>query len=70
MRKIKELLLKAAIWQDTRGQDLIEYALLAGFLALAAAAVIPQVGASVGSLFNAIQEQLTTAGSSAGSQGS
>ncbi len=67
MRKIKELLLKAAIWQDTRGQDLIEYALLAGFLALAAAAVIPQVGASVNSLFTAIQQQLTSATSSAGS---
>ena len=28
-------------WRDRKGQDLIEYALLAGFLAVAVAAVFP-----------------------------
>jgi len=29
------------IWLDARGQDLIEYAMLAGFVSVAAAAVFP-----------------------------
>ena len=31
------------IWKDDRGQDLIEYALMAGFVAVAAGAIMPQV---------------------------
>jgi pilus assembly protein Flp/PilA len=29
------------IWTNTRGQDLIEYALIAGFVAVAAGAIFP-----------------------------
>lgn len=29
------------MWADTRGQDLIEYALIAGFVAVAAGAIFP-----------------------------
>jgi Flp pilus assembly pilin Flp len=29
------------IWTDTQGQDLIEYALIAGFVAVAAGAIFP-----------------------------
>ncbi len=29
------------MWTDTRGQDLIEYALIAGFVAVAAGAIFP-----------------------------
>jgi len=29
------------MWIDTRGQDLIEYALIAGFVAVAAGAIFP-----------------------------
>ena len=35
---------------DTRGQDLIEYALIAGLIVLAAGAIMPQVAASIGSI--------------------
>ena len=39
---MREFLLKIALlWRDQRGQDLIEYALLAGFLAVAVGAVFP-----------------------------
>jgi Flp pilus assembly pilin Flp len=31
------------LWKDTRAQDLIEYALLCGLLALSAAATMPQI---------------------------
>jgi len=30
------------LWRDRRGQDLIEYAMLAGFIAVAIAAFFPQ----------------------------
>ena len=36
-----KLLLRAKIWRDTRGQDMIEYALLAGWVAVTAAATFP-----------------------------
>jgi Flp pilus assembly pilin Flp len=39
---MREFLLRIAIlWRDRKGQDLIEYALLAGFLAVAVGAVFP-----------------------------
>jgi hypothetical protein len=31
------------IWRDNRAQDLIEYALMAGFVALSASAIMPGV---------------------------
>ena len=31
------------LWSDAKGQDLIEYALLAGFVAVAAGAIMPNV---------------------------
>ena len=36
MKKINNLIWKLRIMKDTRGQDLIEYALMAGFVAVAA----------------------------------
>ena len=47
---------------ETKGQDLIEYALMAGFVAVAAGAIMPNVGASISSIFNAIASVMTTAG--------
>ena len=35
---MKNLLLQLKIWKDQKGQDLIEYALMAGFVAVAAGA--------------------------------
>ena len=31
------------LWLNVRGQDLVEYALMAGFVAMAAASVIPNI---------------------------
>jgi len=41
-------------WRNTRGQDLVEYALAAGMVAVAAVACLPPLGAVVGQVFNAI----------------
>lgn len=48
-------------WQDTRGQDLIEYALMAGFVAVAAGAVMPSVTTSISKIFSKIGSVLTQA---------
>jgi pilus assembly protein Flp/PilA len=48
-------------WQDTRGQDLIEYALMAGFVAVAAGAVMPTVSTSISKIFSKIGSVLIAA---------
>jgi Flp pilus assembly pilin Flp len=42
------------IWKDARGQDLIEYALMAGFVAVAAGALMPNVAASISTVFSKV----------------
>jgi pilus assembly protein Flp/PilA len=49
-------------WFDTRGQDLIEYALMAGFVAVAAGAVMPAVSTSISKIFSKIGSVLVGAG--------
>jgi len=46
----------------TAGQDLIEYALLAGFLAIAAGAFMPNVATQVSAIFSKISSALVAAG--------
>ena len=40
--------------RDARAQDLIEYALMAGFIAVASAAVMPQIAGSISTVFSKI----------------
>jgi Flp pilus assembly pilin Flp len=40
--------------KNTAGQDLIEYALMAGFVAVAAGAVMPGVADSISSIFSQV----------------
>jgi pilus assembly protein Flp/PilA len=54
MKKLNTLIWKLRIYKDTRGQDLIEYALMVGFIAVAAGAVIPGVVTSMRNIFNTI----------------
>ncbi|HWR51530.1 MAG TPA: Flp family type IVb pilin [Bryobacteraceae bacterium] len=51
--------------KDERGQDLIEYALMAGFVAVAAGALMPNVSASITAVFTKIQTLLAAAGGGA-----
>jgi pilus assembly protein Flp/PilA len=46
---------------DDRGQDLIEYALMAGFVAVAAGALMPNVSSSISTVFSKIQSVLAAA---------
>jgi pilus assembly protein Flp/PilA len=49
-------------WRDKRGQDLIEYALMVGFVAVAAGAVMPGVSTSISTIFSKIQSVLVAGG--------
>jgi pilus assembly protein Flp/PilA len=41
-------------WQDTQGQDLVEYALAAGLVAVAAVAAMPSLSSVVSNVFTKI----------------
>ena len=58
-----KLIWKLRIWADTKGQDLIEYALMAGFVAVAAGAIVPGVAASMKTIFTKINVILASSAS-------
>jgi Flp pilus assembly pilin Flp len=45
------------------GQDLIEYALMAGFVAVAAGAIMPDVASQISVIFSKVSSSLSAAGS-------
>ncbi|MGC8548239.1 MAG: Flp family type IVb pilin [Acidobacteriaceae bacterium] len=62
MNMLSMLALKAQmILNNEEGQDLIEYALLVGFISLAAVAAISGISAEVSSIYSAIASQLAIA---------
>jgi pilus assembly protein Flp/PilA len=62
-----KLIWKLRIWHDTRGQDLIEYALMAGFVAVAAGAIMPGVARSISTIFSKVGSVMTNAAGQGGS---
>jgi Flp pilus assembly pilin Flp len=52
---------RVQLWKDKAGQDLIEYALMAGFVAVAAGAIMPGVATSISTIFSSIGSVLTAA---------
>jgi pilus assembly protein Flp/PilA len=50
-----------SIWNDKSGQDLIEYALMAGFVAVAAGAVAPNIATNVSTVFSKVNSKLSSA---------
>jgi len=64
MQKLINIVLKMKVWKDTRGQDLIEYALMAGFVAVAAGAIMPGVASSINVIFSQVNSIMISAGAS------
>ena len=64
MKSILNFLYKVRIWKDARGQDLIEYALMAGFVAVAAGAIMPGVASSINVVFSKVNSVMIAAASS------
>ena len=59
MKNVMKLVWQLRIWKDTRGQDLIEYALMAGFVAVAAGAIMPNVATSISTIFSKVGSVMT-----------
>ena len=59
MKNVMKLVWQLRIWKDTRGQDLIEYALMAGFVAVAAGAIMPNVATSISIIFSKVGSVMT-----------
>ena len=60
MTKMIDTSLKLKIWKDTQGQDLMEYALMAGFLAAASGFTLPQLAASISNVLSTVVAMLAT----------
>ena len=61
--KLMMLTQTARLWKENRAQDLIEYALMAGFVAVAAGAIMPGVASEISVIFSKVSSSLTAAGS-------
>jgi pilus assembly protein Flp/PilA len=64
MKKLMNAVWTLRIWKDTKGQDLVEYALMAGFVAVAAGAIMPNISTAIGTIFNKIDSLLNQAAAS------
>ena len=58
MSKCVRTMCKLRIWIDTGGQDLVEYALLAGFVAVASGVFFPNVTASMSTIYSRLASKL------------
>jgi pilus assembly protein Flp/PilA len=52
------------LWRDRQGQDLVEYALMAGFVAVAAGAIMPGVASSINVIFSEVNSIMIASASS------
>jgi len=66
MNRVMNFFRSLAVLKDTKGQDLIEYALMAGFVAVAAGAIMPAVSDNISQIFSKVASSM----GSAASQGS
>lgn len=60
--RIWKKFIQLSIWKDQRGQDMVEYALLAGFITVAAGAAFPPVGEQISTIFSRLNSCLAAAG--------
>ena len=59
MNKIKNLIIR--LLHDKKGQDMVEYALLAGFIAVAAGAILPGISDDISSIFSKMASVVSAA---------
>ena len=62
MNSLRNYFLKlGSLAKDRSGQDLIEYALMAGFVAVAAGAIMPGVATSISTIFSKVASVMASA---------
>ena len=59
MLKIQQLIIRLV--QNRKGQDMVEYALLAGFIAVAAGALLPGISDSISTIFSRMASVVSVA---------
>jgi pilus assembly protein Flp/PilA len=59
MNWLNNRILKLKVWTDCNGQDLVEYALAAGMVAVAAVAAMPGLSGTVNNVFSKIGSIIT-----------
>ena len=59
MLKIQQLIVRLV--KDRKGQDMVEYALLAGFIAVAAGALLPGISDSISIIFSRMASVVSVA---------
>ena len=64
MHRLIQLVVDVQIWKDRKGQDLIEYALIAGFVAVAGGAILPGVASNINIVFSRVNSVIVLAASS------
>ena len=64
MTKLTNAVLKCKIWRDTRGQELVEYALICGCLVSVASVCSPTIASNIGTIFGQVLALLNIAGAS------
>jgi len=63
MKRLIAAVIRFQIWKDNQGQDLIEYALMAGFVAVSAGALMPNISTSISTVFSKVGSVMTGAAS-------
>ena len=61
MRHIIAALVRLRRWNQTHGQDLIEYALMAGLISVSAGATMPSVAASLSTVLSKVASVMSNA---------
>ncbi len=59
MLRIQMLIVR--LINDRKGQDMVEYALLAGFIAVAAGALLPSISTSISTIFSRMASVVSAA---------
>jgi Flp pilus assembly pilin Flp len=61
MRRILHSVFGYKIWKDECGQDMVEYAMIVGFLAVASGMLMPNISEDISTIFSKISSGLTAA---------
>ena len=64
MNTLSNMIYRLRIGSDSRAQDLIEYALMAGFVAVACGAAFPPVANTISQIFSKITSVLSSSNAS------
>ena len=68
MTRMIQLMANLEVWKDRQGQDLVVYALMAGFVAVIAGAVMPEVASGLSTVLGKINALMISAANNPVSQ--